>query len=120
MVAGRAGQRHFGPELRRDLVCERAEHLRGHTRRGPRLRSSQGRVSRDAQFLDSKGKEPSDGDRGPRRNRNDRATARAMKFFCRVAMNSFGAPVSELAFDEECKERSAQSTMASSWRFACA
>src|SRR5450631_2025267 len=33
----RAGQRHFGAELRRDLVCERAEHLPGHTNRVPRL-----------------------------------------------------------------------------------
>ena len=45
-------------------------------------------------------------DRGPRRNRDARATARAMKFFCSVAMNRFGAPASELA-------------MASAWRFAC-
>ena len=26
-VAGRAGRRRFGAELRRDLVCERTEHL---------------------------------------------------------------------------------------------
>ncbi len=65
-------------------------------------------------------KEPLDWDRGPRRNRDARATARAMKFFCRVAMNRLGAPASELAFGEKCTARSVQSTMASAWRFACA
>jgi hypothetical protein len=33
--SGRAGQRHFGAEARRDLERERAEHLRGHTNRVP-------------------------------------------------------------------------------------
>ena len=33
LVAGMAGQRHSWAEVRRDLVRERAEHLRGHTNR---------------------------------------------------------------------------------------